>query len=115
MRFQVMPRFKRGNATGPSVDGQLRVPHLGRSTFVEQLNAAGREAAHHVLGLCLLDAALMTAGLTDAQRLSDDSHPSEMVGEEMFNMLLNIEESHRRGGDSPYMASVGRPPRHYTD
>ena len=122
--MQVMPRrIKDGAAFDLEL---LNVPHLGRATFVEQLNSAGmmpisvlqgasnrsaptpnlphhsapptcagREVAHQ-LGMCVLDAASMAAGLTVEQRLSDDSHPSGMVWEEMLNVLLNMWEQHSR-------------------
>jgi hypothetical protein len=105
MLFQVMPRLRgpdNSSSLGKAIGtvrhdngGLLKTPHLRRSQYVEQLNAAGREVAHGELGMCLLDAALMTAGLNEEQRLSDDSHPSEMVWEEMMNLLLNIAEEER--------------------
>ena len=72
---------------------------------MEQLNAAGRAVADS-LGLCLLDTAVMSAGLTEAQRLSDDSHPSEMVWEEMFNVLLNIHDGVTRGVNHTSVSGV---------
>ena len=74
-------------------DGEFTLGHLGRAAYVAQLNAAGR-AVSHELGLCLLDTAAIVEGLTEDQRLSDDSHPSNMVWEEMFNVLLNIHYYH---------------------
>ena len=76
--------------------GLLKTAHLHSSKYVEQLNAAGREVAHGELGMCLLDAALLSAGLTEKERLSDDSHPSEKVWEEMMNIILNIVTEERQ-------------------
>lgn len=86
-----MPRLKKENSTHhfSNADGLFTLGHLGRSTYVAQLNEAGR-AVSQELGMCLLDTAAMATGLTENQRLSDDSHPSHMVWEEMFNLLLNI-------------------------
>ena len=91
--LKVMPRLKEGG----SADGMLKASQLRRASYVEQLNAAGREVAHH-LRMCVLDTAVMTAGLSEELRLSDDTHPSYLVWEEVLSLLLNIDAQHREGG-----------------